>query len=332
MPSLLVAALLSLSTPPAAAAASTTVTLTECDDVNRDRFVAQLELELGQNAASATQALGVTLQCAADEVRIEVRDPATQKLVARVIPAPPPDAAERERVLALATSRLILASWLELLLEQESAKTAPDAPPSDVEPQWTLARSALQSTPPRPPVPRWRLVLAGGGAGRGLGRELWPSLAVAGGVAIAVTAGSPGDRVPRVSVDLGAAYERAWTRREPGNVVAEHVLGIAGARWYSAPDRFFGAGAGIVAGVGWGRVRGFPTDTNVAYAATDLVADVRAVGGPQLRWKALALELEFFTGMAFLAPTGLVPGESSSSTHGLLAGASLRLMSTLGGV
>ena len=99
------------------------------------------------------------------------------------------------------------------------------------------------------------------------------------------------------SIVAGAGYERGWTQRVAGDVVAEHVVGQFGVGVQQRPSRVLGLRAGLLGGVGWGRVRGFPAGGDAAYsAATGLVAELTAAGGPELRLHSLRIALDVEAG------------------------------------
>ncbi len=103
----------------------------ECPDLPEKRVQALMELELSaqvtEPAPAQRSAAVVTVSCAGDQVRIDVADTTTSKIVSRTFTLTEREPDVRARAVALAAAELVITSFMELVLATptEPAKPAP---------------------------------------------------------------------------------------------------------------------------------------------------------------------------------------------------------------
>jgi hypothetical protein len=106
------------------------VTVTNCPDLNTQRILEHVRLELATLVPTVTNQppLEVDFHCDGLSVRVTLRDSVTAKWVMRDVVLSATARVDQERTLALAASELFLASWAELLLDrpEERAARPPD--------------------------------------------------------------------------------------------------------------------------------------------------------------------------------------------------------------
>jgi hypothetical protein len=161
-----------VSATPALAQRQLAIHLAGCGSLAADRISQQLRLERGEvlRQLGTGQLLRVAIVCGPRETMIEISDPLTEKRVGRSIPTPGAKA-DPERVLAIAASQLMLASWLELLTET-GAGAAPGKARGG---QAAGAARKMAVVAARSAVPRRRLGVgvSAGGVVRDLSQPVW---------------------------------------------------------------------------------------------------------------------------------------------------------------
>ncbi len=114
---LLVWALLLPLTPTARAEGMITVVAVGCEGIDETEVGRLLAIELDlAPSVRAMPPLSFEVTCSTDRIVIRADDPLTDKHVQRVLPMPRSKQRNAERELALAASQLMVASWLELLV------------------------------------------------------------------------------------------------------------------------------------------------------------------------------------------------------------------------
>lgn len=115
--------------PSRARALELSLAVHDCHDLPEPRVRELMELELTAQVApaanAARSAAAVAVACAGDEVRIEVTDSTTSKVVARTFTLTEREPDVRARAVALAAAELVLTSWLELVLSPTPKPAAP---------------------------------------------------------------------------------------------------------------------------------------------------------------------------------------------------------------
>ena len=112
------------------------VSVDPCVPGDQEQFERLLLMELGSAMASEpganTEATQVFLTCVDNGIVLTVMDPITRKTMQRTLPAAPLHQAGSERLLALSVAEFLVASWIELSLQQ-SAPVEPIGPPVNPE-------------------------------------------------------------------------------------------------------------------------------------------------------------------------------------------------------
>ena len=299
-----------------------------CPELDGERLRELLLLELELAEPQPELELEIRLRCTADEARVELSDPLTDKIVIRSTPLPSAEDEGRERVLALAISRLVVASWLELLLDEEPGLAAVEGE--------TVERARAQAAA--------AIELEGPAADEQAAIE---STAVEGaevveGLSLAYVARDlAGRSLPTVTTafDLGGWWPLGF--------------GCGGRLSYAQGKLALGAdevhlsalGAGLVAGwryrpVGalgpsfrasslleleWHHLRGDPSDTQApraSYYGLGASAGLEVEVG--LRFERVTLGLTGRLGYGFAGPRALA-GDTVITARGLLAGAGVRV-------
>ena len=194
-----------------------------CPDIDQATVSRVVTMELEAALADERQGGAITTasaQCAEDRVRLTIDDPVTGKTTARTLDLDGQPRKLRSRLLGLAISEAVLASWIELQLTPEPSWSQPDAVP------WTetrreaarLAERRLQVTsrPPSPaawqiaagPAMRWfssGLLTSGLSAGAGRWFENHPFA----GVGLALDGGYGEHSVPQVARATATSFSFA---------------------------------------------------------------------------------------------------------------------------
>lgn len=292
-----------------------------------DRLSAELTAASGRGAIPALPPVRVEFRCEVDQVEIRIEDPVTEKAVSRTTPAPAVDDPERERVLGMAATQLVIASWLELLVRVPVAAPVIDATmeadpgsgaagtPSPRQTARAIAEAAIPQSPP--PVPRLRpnaisiglgprvrgAVLTGGAALQ-YGRLLDPNWQ------ILVEGGAEGGRVQRSLGRVDALVAR---------------LG-AGARYRSRPVGDLRFDAVATAHVAYVDLRGLTDDSRVKTGrAWGVSGDFAGAVGPTVDTPRLRAGLLLEAGYLVSGPEARVRGDATVQLHGPWVGAQLRV-------
>jgi hypothetical protein len=151
-PSLLaiVAGALSFVTPSKVSALELALDVGHCPELPEKRVEELIELELTAEVrpgAGERSAALVTVICSGDEVRIEVSDTTTSKVVSRTFTLTEREPDVRARAVALAASELVITSWMELVLPApaQHPKPAPAWVNENRRAATTLVRERTQS-------------------------------------------------------------------------------------------------------------------------------------------------------------------------------------------
>jgi hypothetical protein len=145
--------------------------LEQCETLREKEVRRVFAAELGTRAADAPgkDVTQVTVSCQGTHVRVVVADPLTQKTVQRSFDITQSDAQGRSRLVAVAATELVVASWTELDLNPRP-KVIPAGPPPDAAATLAarqLARERVVPYEPRirhwydadtPPARRFRLM------------------------------------------------------------------------------------------------------------------------------------------------------------------------------
>lgn len=118
------------------------VTVDRCESITEPEVRRILSAELGMNPPNngGTSVTEVTVTCDDTRVIVRVRDPISRKTMQRSFDLGTSDPRGRSRLVALASSELILASWAELQVNPR-LKVTPEGP----EPSPELVRSARET-------------------------------------------------------------------------------------------------------------------------------------------------------------------------------------------
>jgi hypothetical protein len=291
------------------------VHVTGCTDLSGPRIAELLAVE--HTELSKVTSLHVELTCDADRVAIAVEDGLTSKRLERTVDAPAVGTPGRDREVALATSSLIVASYLELYVPRERVHPPPPPPTPERAAAERVAAQALDATP------RAALQGTAGLRLRGLPTP-FPTLHV--GLRM-------GGYVRRRWEPFGqVGFEQGRAIRELGRVM---VLGAwlgGGVAWHLRPHapiglEIFGALAG-----GYSRLTGRTTRADVQPGIVDgFTAEVELGLGPELRAGSFIAVLDVRGGYALPNPRGVVAGGSSVTLGGAWVGLGLRLGGALGG-
>jgi hypothetical protein len=328
------AACLALTAPPprtASEEAALVIEARQCQGLSTAEVERLLAIELTTVAETGGIAdpLTIELDCRGSVIEIAVRDPVTRKRLAREIPAPPPNAAGRERMVALAISQLFVASWLELLMPgDERPRPEPAVAPDAVDAARDLAEARVEQRSSGTGT----LSLGVGARFHGLENDPLPvTRASLDGIAWLH---------PHWGLVASAAYEGGLARRSVGNVRVDAALFGAGAafRW-PADDRMVSLLAAVSLEAGYVRFAGEPRGGAVAGPPTDgMGGGVGLEVGPCVRAGLLRASLLGSVGFMLRRPEALVARSSSqvgdTTTYdfedpvrlgGVWAGATLRL-------
>jgi hypothetical protein len=230
----------------------------ECPQVRASDVSRIVELELGQplaswDAAESGPLTRATVHCSEELAELSVIDPFTGKSLTRQIALPAIAIASRTRLLGLAVSELVAASWVEL-----EANPEPQVPPSGPPPPQELREEAKAASARRSPPPRTRLEVAAearaGSSGLGLGGAVGVSHDAAPwlGWTVRLTAhhGSAASSLGRIDVDDLTALLAAWLALGVRDLSLHGGLGArAGPVWLTGvPATGSGSVAGAVVG------------------------------------------------------------------------------------
>ncbi len=236
-----------------------TVAISTCANVSEEKIRELVALELGATVGpepneSSTQA---SITCTDASAKIVVDDPLTDKSLSRTVTLV--GRKGRERLLAIATSELVFASWLELSAKPE--KDAPDVTAATEPIAMKEARVAARELVVQRNAPDRREssslkaneVTAHGTVG-GL-TNLGAPLFGFGGSWLHHTKSS-------VSLAFGADFEMASLDAPQGSVNVSNAT-VLGAAFYRIGSRNLHARFGGGARVGYARLSGTPTDISV---------------------------------------------------------------------
>jgi hypothetical protein len=138
-----------------------------CADVDTPEVRRLVPIELGAalvdgGVADARETTRATVSCVENQpmqVRLEVRDPTTGKLLDRAITLAGVPKADQARLVSIAVVELVAASWGELRHDSESVPRAVGATASPA--TRDLALTSAQSREREPAQPRWRVFVVG---------------------------------------------------------------------------------------------------------------------------------------------------------------------------
>jgi len=127
--------------------------LDQCPDMDRMTVRRVVSMELEASLATESQAGAITTasaQCADGRVHLIIEDPVTGKRMTRTLDLEDQPRPLRSRLLGLAISEAVLASWLELQLTPEPTPSRPDAvaQPEARRAAAHIAERRLQEKPP----------------------------------------------------------------------------------------------------------------------------------------------------------------------------------------
>jgi hypothetical protein len=263
----------------------------------------------------------VLLGCRPDgELRIEIRDPVTDKSVARTIAMPDPEG--RERALAIAISQLFLTSWLELLLPDDEAPEAPGEAAAEERARRAVAPAFEPPTSPPPVAP----APIDTGTSFDLGLDLGARVSFANDTLGAGTLALHGwlELGSGVLAGLRVAGELARASRLRGDVEIWALAFGGGAGWRSPELGAFSLSMHVVlsvlAVVMQGRTEGEAVPGVKSGAAFEAMAELV----PSLRFDRFRLGLVLGIGGVVLSPSGVVAREAPVDVDGLRLSAAMR--------
>lgn len=270
-----------------------------CVDMDEARIADLLALELQLESDPPCARLRVAVTCGDDGARIEISDPLTDKVLSRRMALPAEDDAGRERILALAASRLIVASWLELMIREPEPEPAPAPEPEP--PIVREARAVAERHIAPPPEPRSTLTLA-----------------VQEGASVRALLGEP---IYMVHTDValrgrlaggwglagGVGYRQGTRQTRLGDAVVAIVDGSLRVPWRHDFDAPVAVSLGPGLSLEWHHLAGRPDDPVTPHARYyGLAARADAELTLTLQTRALELGIAWRLGYAFAAPVARV--------------------------
>lgn len=299
-----------------------------CSEIDAASLRELLALELADVAARWQSAPSpvVELACAGERIAITVRDPVTDKRLAREVPRPAEEPG-RERVLALAISQLFLASWTELLLPENEATALPVRPAEETNAARERARRAIATSIAEvrddEPVARARVSLLGGVRLRD------PFVGLTAG-AVSLRAGA--EIRGRWLVFGQATFEWGDAERDRGAVELLGGSFGAGLGWTSEPIGVIRLESAVAFSASYLHLQGRPASADVEGGIAETVTgEVLFAAGPALDLGDLRVALELQLGFTLVGPTGEVSGEDPVETGGPFVGAALSVSLFRGG-
>lgn len=326
------ALLLCVLAPPLAAAqtvtgaARVTTMVDACVPIDIELFHRLLAIELGTSiqysagAAASPDAATVRVTCSLEGIELKLSDSVTRKSMTRAVELPQVEAAARTRMLALTVAEFVVASWVELQLDQPPIQ--PVGPPATPEVKRQASQVATRRLPAATPAAAEgvRFLIAAsaepvGFSGGGvmpqlsLHAELRPIRALALGLSFSVAHGEWDVRGP---IALGVAQLTSSTGRLSLSYVAP--LGPL--------ELLFGGGARV------GLVHMAGRTNRLDLLAQELYAPW---GGPVLQLSAalrqshLRLGLELEGGYVTLPVQAMLAGAVAAELRGVFGSVGLRL-------
>jgi hypothetical protein len=311
----LVAFLLSfLCTTPARA--DLAIAAPSCADLDLAELERLVELELSDvsDAFEHESDPVVLLGCRpSGELRIEIRDPVTDKSVARTIVMP--ELEGRERALAIAIAQLFLTSWLELLLPEDEGDER-DAP-GVIAAERRAREAVAPSTAPPTPIERHPFEL-----GLDLGARLHLGEDSLGAGLLAVHGWL--DLGAGVLLGLRAAGELTRASRERGDVEI-WAFALGGGAGYRTPEAGpFSLSSHVVLSALFVSMHGRASGDAIPGVKSGVAFEIAGELVPSLRFGRVRIGLPISIGAVLLAPEGEVAREAPVDLDGLHLSASLR--------
>lgn len=306
------AIVLSIPLAASAQAPALTVELRDCAGMERADVQRLLAIEL----ASVTEVqgrmptLGVTVTCVGDVVRIEVRDPLTDKKIEREIPAPAASEPGAERILALAASQLFVASWLELLVQEDVTAPAPAVRPAQRAAKAMVAKR-IETHPRRVTV---------GAEGDVRARDaLAPfatfGFAIRGGLEVA----------PRLTAFARGRFEAGQVVRDLGVVDLRAVFVGLGAEWEPLRWDRWSLGTSVVFSAGWMGLEGRSSPQAAGHPTDSFTTEMAIAAGPAVDLWDFRAALDLEIGGTVPGPIGTVGGDENVTPGRGWAGVGLRV-------
>ncbi len=287
--------------------ASATVDSSRCVGLDAREVARLLDLELStmRHGGDSTPPFDLELTCAGATMQMTLVDPTTSKRLERSIPMPSPGPGS-ERVVALAASQLLVASWLELLASPPDPEVP--APLPQPRPSPMARRVARQ----RIEVPKAqadaRLGLDAGMTVRDLRR---PTVLFGVGGAAALW------MLPRFSAGLEAGFEHGTASRDTGSVSLWLSWIGVGAGWRESLSPHVDWEVFALAGPAFVQLNGRPNSTAfVGKSATSVSGQVWLRTGPRMHAGPLGLGLAVCAGWLATAPDGTVAGDEPVALAG----------------
>lgn len=303
-----------LTTPSLAAAPL--VEASGCGALDTGEVGRLLTLELASLTTPVEEVPPFSLQvsCAGSTMTISLFDPATSKRVERVIPAPAESDPGRERVLALAASQLVVASWLELLV--------PDPPVAGPAP-----------VPAKRPSPAARHAAATA-LSPSSGSESSTELGVVGGVVwrdrrapfALVSGGLKASQwyTPRWGAGVETRFEAGRAHRATGSIDAHLAAADLGVAARIPVVNRVDIEAALRVGVAYLVITGNPRSGEYRGRSASAYSGQAGLGlGPVLHVGKARLGARAELGALLVAPRGGVAGDRPVQLQGLSAGALL---------
>lgn len=293
-----------------------------CPDLDLAELSRLLELELRDvsDAFEHESDPVVLLGCRpSGELRIEIRDPVTDKSVARTVTMPDPEG--RERALAIAISQLFLTSWLELLLPEDEAPEAPGETAAEERARNAVAPS-FEPAVRQAPVTR----AAPDASSFDLGIDLGARVSFANDTLGAGTLALHGwlELGSGVLVGLRVAGELARASRTRGDVEIWALSFGGGAGWRTPELGPFSLATHLVLSALAVSLQGRTSGEAVPGVKSGVAFEVMGELVPSVRFDRFRLGLALGLGGVVLSPSGVVAREDPVDLDGLRLSAALR--------
>jgi hypothetical protein len=291
------------------------VDVTACPGLDAAELTRLLSLEVASLARSPDPIppFELTLTCESNRVRMVLSDAATDKRLERSIPAPSVKDPGRERTFALAASQLLVASWLELLVN-EPPKTATPPPKAVLQIAEKVATRAVAKRTQN--QSSYSAGLEGGVSVRDLSAP-FPMLHL--GARATRDLGDSGLGLGvRVNFDTGSVP------RTGGDIQARVLSFGVGPSFRAPRDGMLAFRADLMASALYVHLEGRPSGPGFLGRTTDsFTGEVTLSAGPTLTLSPIEISLSARAGLALPVTEGKVVGDSSVRFGGPWVGGAL---------
>ncbi|MDJ0765447.1 MAG: hypothetical protein QNJ97_20875 [Myxococcota bacterium] len=285
----------------------------QCEGLD-EREVSRLlsiELDMAKKQWPLPQ-LSIELSCTVDHLRIIADDPLTRKRLTRSIPLPYLAQPGAEREIALASSQLFVASWLELLIPKQDAQLDREADPAVVK---EAKRSASQAIGRK--TGYGQIALLGSARFRPI-ESFYPYLYIA--------VQGAGWTSERFGVFGYVTMETSTRNQEIGQVKAFAGLVGVGVVWRQLAFKHFSLDSSLVGAAGYAYLKGEPKDQAVKTDGVGgVTGEITLSVTPLLWFDRVGVGLSIQAGFMTENPIGSVRGDHRTrvSMGGFLFGGGL---------